>query len=85
MSKFSEVFSQARTESGFSQVELAKALGLTSAQYISNCERGLCPMAPKYFRRIAEIFKRPGLYEKFIRAAVTDAREQIIASAELGA
>lgn len=47
MKKHSEILKQAREKSGLSQSELAKKLGYTSAQFVSNWERGVCTIPPK--------------------------------------
>lgn len=39
---FSEYFKNAREKAGISQIDLAKALGYSSPQYVSNWERGIC-------------------------------------------
>lgn len=43
----SKYFREKRLEAGFTQSELARVLGFTSAQIVSNWERGVCapPMA----------------------------------------
>lgn len=38
----SELLKQARIDAGISQGELAKHLGYTSSQFVSNWERGFC-------------------------------------------
>jgi transcriptional regulator with XRE-family HTH domain len=40
--EFGKMLKQAREQQGVSQGELAKALGYSSPQYVSNYERGLC-------------------------------------------
>ncbi len=39
---FGEFLAKARVESGLSQLQLARELGYTSPQYVSNWERGIC-------------------------------------------
>ncbi|MBY0315669.1 MAG: helix-turn-helix domain-containing protein [Bdellovibrionales bacterium] len=40
---------------GIAQIEVSKALGFTSPQYVSNWERGLAPPPSKSLKAIAEI------------------------------
>lgn len=46
-----------RIESGFSQNEIAAELGYTSAQFISNWERGLCSPPMNIMHKLIKIFK----------------------------
>ena len=48
-----------RAERGVSQGKLAKMLGYTTPQYISNAERGLCSMPIKKLRKISTILAIP--------------------------
>ena len=48
-----------RGERGISQGKLAKMLGYTTPQYISNAERGLCSMPVKKLRKISTILGIP--------------------------
>ncbi len=58
----------ARCNLGFSQAYIAKKLGYSTAQYVSNYERGLCLPANKNIRKICKILKiEPKiLYELYI-------------------
>lgn len=53
-----------REEMDLSQWEVAKALGLSSPQYISNVERGLSVLNPKLFRKIAKVLSRSTIHSK---------------------
>ncbi len=44
----------ARKKAGFTQDEAARAIGLLSPQFISNCERGLCKPSAKYQKFIID-------------------------------
>jgi transcriptional regulator with XRE-family HTH domain len=46
---------QARKEKGLSQLDISKKLGLGSAQYISNIERGLCGLDAKHFKKVGKL------------------------------
>lgn len=45
-----------RKQAGFSQGEIAKKLGYTSPQFVSNWERGLCRPPVATLRKIAQIY-----------------------------
>lgn len=67
-----------REARGLTQKEVAQALGLTSAQYISNCERGLClpslPMLVKLKSILGlDIKKTIDLYVGTTKGRLTDA------------
>lgn len=51
----SEFIKRARADAVLTQSEVAKALGYSSPQYISNIERGLCNLAPKKMKKFCEI------------------------------
>ena len=57
MTKFAKVLKAKREERGLTQKELATAIGLTSSQYISNCERGVCPMSPMLVKKCAQVLR----------------------------
>ena len=46
-----------REAKGMSQGELAKKLGLSSPQFVSNMERGLCGVPITTLRRLGKMFK----------------------------
>lgn len=45
----------ARKRVGLSQGDLAEKLGFDSGQFISNIERGICALPPKYFKIASEV------------------------------
>ena len=51
--KISAIVRAKRAELGISQDGLANMLGLKNAQYISNIERDLCGLAPKYLLQVS--------------------------------
>lgn len=64
-----------RKIAGVSQQDISKALGFGSSQFISNMERGLCTLPPKYFKPVAKILKvSPTL---FIKVYLNDERIRI--------
>lgn len=54
MSRMGMIIKRARTEMGLSQMDLAREMKLKSAQYISNVERGVSPLAPRWFDYISK-------------------------------
>lgn len=50
------MLARARQNAGLSQKEVATALKLTSPQYISNIERGLCMASPRVLRKMAALY-----------------------------
>ena len=55
----SELLKKARSEKGLSQAEVAKKLGYSSPQFISNWERGLAsPPIPK-LKKLCKIYDLP--------------------------
>jgi len=48
-----------RIDSGYSQMDVAKKLGYTSAQFISNWERGLSSPPIHTLRKLSELYKIP--------------------------
>lgn len=47
---------EARLKKGLTQGQAAKELGLTSPQYISNIERGLCPASLETILKLIEVY-----------------------------
>ena len=71
-----QIIRQARQASGVSQLTLALELGFTNGQFISNIERGLSPLPPKYVGRISD---RLGIdREILIDALIAEERTQIL-------
>lgn len=48
-----------RVEAGFTQKELARKLGYTTGQYVSNWERGFCAPPLNAATRITKLLKIP--------------------------
>lgn len=57
-----------RIEAGFTQMQAAEALGHSSAQYISNFERGLCEPSIESAAKLCEAYKvsKRELYEEMV-------------------
>lgn len=64
MKKSGEILKQAREKAGLSQGELAKELGYSSPQLISNVERGLCSVPLKKARDFCRL---TGMAQKDLR------------------
>jgi transcriptional regulator with XRE-family HTH domain len=56
-SRLCEFLKEARIKSGLSQIEVSKPLGYSSAQFISNWERSLCPPPAASMPEICKILK----------------------------
>ena len=48
-----------RKKAGLTQADLAYALGFTSAQFISNLERGICKLPIRHIPKAAKLLKVP--------------------------
>ena len=67
---------KARIEKGMNQADVSAKLGFTSPQYISNCERGLCPISEKLFKKLSKIYDIPLI--TIIDLRVNDERQRLI-------
>lgn len=57
MMKLNRMLRDARLKSGYSQLEVARELGLTSPQYISNIEREICPPSVEALVKMGQLYK----------------------------
>ena len=48
-----------REEAGLTQFEVAKKLGYTTPQFISNFERGICSPPLKVLKNLVKLYKMP--------------------------
>lgn len=48
---------QKRSDSGYSQVELAEILGYSSSQFVSNWERGISAPPPESLQKLIKLLK----------------------------
>jgi transcriptional regulator with XRE-family HTH domain len=55
--KSGQLIKKQRMKLGLSQGDVSKALGLRSAQFISNCERGICAVSMKQVFKLSKILK----------------------------
>jgi len=60
----------ARVEAGLSQSDVSEHLGLSSSQYISNIERGLCPPSVETLVKMTKLYRLP--QKKVVTILVTD-------------
>lgn len=69
----------ARLQAGLSQWAVAKKLGYTTAQYISNYERGLAPMSPKIAKKFCAItgLSIHVMFAAMVKDAETKLRKQL--------
>lgn len=74
MTETGRVLKEERLKKDITQSELAEKIGLTSPQYISNVERGLCPISPTLLRKACKVLQiRP---EALIDACIDDYRSK---------
>ena len=63
---------KARLKKGLSQKNISKALGLKSPQSISNIERGIAPVPPRYLKKLSKLLSLSeqilleGMVENFV-------------------
>lgn len=55
--KFHEFLRDRRLELNISQADVAAQIGMTGPQFLSNIERGLCPMPAKYIKGLGKCLK----------------------------
>jgi transcriptional regulator with XRE-family HTH domain len=53
-------FKEKRSNMGMTQLDVARKLGYTSAQFISNFERGLCSLPLPAIRKLTQLYKTDG-------------------------
>lgn len=66
----------ARKVSGVSQNQLAHKLGFGNGQFISNIERGICPIPAEYVKKICKMTNWKE--HKFIDAHLADVRNNYV-------
>lgn len=49
------IWKAARMNKGLSQIEIARKLGFTSAQYVSNVETDKTTMSKKHFKKLSKV------------------------------
>lgn len=67
-----KVLRRARLSAGYSQSDLAKALGYKTPQYISNYERGVCLPSLKVIGKIVRKLEMEELEQKSLIFAMMD-------------
>jgi transcriptional regulator with XRE-family HTH domain len=50
-------FKEAREKAGYTQKQISDKLGYSSAQFVSNMERGLCHLPLKAMRRLIDLYE----------------------------
>jgi transcriptional regulator with XRE-family HTH domain len=83
--KLGEFIKTHREKSGLSQLDISDALGLKSAQYVSNIERGVSPLSRGMIQKVARAIKVDSedlvdvilieLKEKYMKALKTPAKK----------
>lgn len=56
-SRLGEFFKQKRVDVGLTQAEVAKVLGLSTGQFVSNWERGVSAPPMDYLPRLMKLYK----------------------------
>lgn len=74
-SRFSEYLQQSRINAGLSQKEVSEKLGYTSAQFISNWERGVSTPPPKSAKKLANMYGVS--LEEFLDLLLKDTIQQV--------
>lgn len=64
-----------RLKSKLTQIELSKHLGFPNSQFISNIERGVAALPPKYVLRFTDIVKADA--QSVIKAKLRDYKEDL--------
>jgi transcriptional regulator with XRE-family HTH domain len=71
----SKYFRQKRLDSEITQAELARALGFSSAQIVSNWERGICAPPMASLRTLVKVLK---LVPEEVANVITESNRKII-------
>lgn len=71
------ILKNAREAMDLTQADVSDKLGFTSPQYVSNCERGICKLAPKHLRKLSKIYGRKPI-ERVIDLRVGELREKLL-------
>ncbi|MAF91173.1 MAG: hypothetical protein CL674_14590 [Bdellovibrionaceae bacterium] len=76
---FGEYLRDMRKIAGITQMQIAKELGFTSAQFISNYERGLCYPSENNLKQISDIINLDfeKLVANFISSKAMDMKERL--------
>jgi ribosome-binding protein aMBF1 (putative translation factor) len=75
MNNLSIIIKTARVTAGLTQVDVSTELGLSSAQFISNIERGLANLPMKHARPLSRLLKIP--LSAIIDARAEDVKERL--------
>lgn len=69
-----KLLKKCRADSEMTQREVGSYLGMVAGyQYVSNCERGLCSIAPEYFKKLSKLFKIDP--QQFVDAYLIDVKD----------
>lgn len=72
-----QVLKEKRLAAGLSQSDVAKALGYTSAQFLSNQERGLSRPSVKSLKALAKLYKCPELPDLVLESMVMEYQKKL--------
>lgn len=78
--RIGEIVRDARIKQDKSQKDLAVKLGHSSAQAVSNCERGLAPFSIKTLSKVATVLKmdRKKLYKDLLKEMDRCLKEELL-------
>lgn len=70
------VMRESREKTGLTQAEVAIRLGYSSAQFISNSERGLCRFPFKKFKHLSRIYGKSAI-RRVVEVRVDEFRDRL--------
>jgi len=78
-SLLAEFLKEKRVYSGLSQMDVAKKLGYTSAQFVSNWERGLSSPPIHTLRKLSELYQIPPdvLFDITLKTMITQVTTEL--------
>lgn len=79
MNEFGHFLRQARIKAGLSQGKVAKHLGYTTPQFVSNWERGLCSPPISTLKRLSKIYgiEIHNFYDIYLQVKISEIEAEI--------
>lgn len=81
MTACGKLIHKSRLKKNLSQADLAKELGWNTAQFVSNIERGLAEVPPKYVKKISKVLSLDP--SELLKSIIVDKTRKIIHAAGL--
>lgn len=72
-----QMLASRRKQCGLNQTVIARELGLSNGQFVSNWERNLCPMPVRYFRKVSQLLGIP--IREMVDHRMRDERRRLLA------